>query len=161
MARKKGESEAVAGSGSEVPVPASGIGTRISEISRRAGGKKKLAAKAHVSESHLYRYISGESEPTASRLVALARAADVSIAWLATGEGEAFPAAQTATAAVDLDRLEEVVAKTRAKFKERGINLTPQSEAKVIRMIYEFYTRQGVPMDEASLENVIELAAFR
>ena len=53
------------------------------------------------------------------------------------------------------------VAKTRAKFKERGISLSPQAEAKVIRLIYEFYARQGEPMDEASLDNVIELAAFR
>ncbi|MQM37775.1 putative HTH-type transcriptional regulator [wastewater metagenome] len=66
---------------------AGAIGARISEIAAHVGGKKALAARAGVSESHLYRYIAGASEPTAGRLVALARAGGVSVAWLATGEG--------------------------------------------------------------------------
>lgn len=71
----------------------------------------------------------------------------------ATGSGKTF--------AVDFDALEEVIAKTRAMFKAKGISLRPEAEAKVIRLIYEYYVRHGDTMDEATLDNVIELAAFR
>lgn len=34
------------------------------------------------------KYASGESEPSRDKLIALAKAADVNVLWLATGEGE-------------------------------------------------------------------------
>lgn len=157
--RKEGKGIESALSGSKANLK-EGFVSRMELCADRMGSVNALAKKAGIPQSTIRRYFSG-GEPGRAHLVAIARAAGVSISWLASGEEEAAPSGQAATAAVDLDRLEEVVWKTRAKFKERGINLTPQSEAKVIRMIYEFYTRQGVPMDEASLENVIELAAFR
>ncbi|MCH7479732.1 MAG: helix-turn-helix domain-containing protein, partial [SAR324 cluster bacterium] len=42
---------------------------------------------AGISESQLYRYIGGESSPTIEPLVQIARAAGVSLEWLATGYG--------------------------------------------------------------------------
>lgn len=44
---------------------------------------------------------------------------------------------------------------------ERRPDLSPKARARIVRLVYEFYLRQGEPMDEASLNNVIELAAFR
>ena len=46
-------------------------------------------------------------------------------------------------------------------FKAKGIKLRPEAEAKVIRLMYEYYLRHGDAMDEATMENVIALAAFR
>lgn len=60
-----------------------------------------------------------------------------------------------------LDALEEVITKTRSMLQKRNISLNPEAEARIIRLIYEFYLRQGEPMDEAMLNNIIELAAFR
>lgn len=83
---KKGESEKRKDDGSDVPILLSEIGSRISEISRKYG-KKGFAVKANISESHLYRYLAGKSDPTASKIIAMAKAANVSPGWLLTGEG--------------------------------------------------------------------------
>lgn len=85
-ADNKGESEKRIEDGSDVPILLSEIGSRISEISRKHG-KKGFAAKAHISESHLYRYLAGKSDPTASKIIAMAKAANVRPGWLLTGEG--------------------------------------------------------------------------
>ena len=61
------------------------IGGRIEIACDIAGGKKKLADMAGVSESQLHRYIAGTSQPTISPLVAIALAAGVRLEWLATG----------------------------------------------------------------------------
>lgn len=139
---------------------------RMNVAIRKGGGVTNMAHRTGLSESVLRKWRSGASDPKRSDLVKVADAAGVSVEWLATGR-EDVPgitedgATYTATPRVDLDQLEEVIAKTRRRFKERGLDLTPESEARVIRLIYEFYTREGKPMDEASLNNIIELAAFR
>lgn len=132
----------------------------FSQRLKRAMGSRSaysLEQETGIAQSLVRKYLSGQSIPGTDKLVALAAATGVSVQWLATGEERQGDGSES----VDLDTLEEVIAKTRAKFKERGISLSPPAEAKVIRLIYEFYTRQGEPMDEASLDNVIELAAFR
>nr|WP_169050414.1 helix-turn-helix transcriptional regulator [Brenneria salicis]NMN90561.1 helix-turn-helix protein [Brenneria salicis ATCC 15712 = DSM 30166]RBP64893.1 helix-turn-helix protein [Brenneria salicis ATCC 15712 = DSM 30166]RLM31606.1 hypothetical protein BHG07_04945 [Brenneria salicis ATCC 15712 = DSM 30166] len=45
-----------------------------------------FAKRSGVSEGVVRKYVKGETEPTVGRLVAMARAAGVSINWLATGE---------------------------------------------------------------------------
>jgi phage repressor protein C with HTH and peptisase S24 domain len=49
----------------------------------------RLAREMKVSPSAFRKWLKGEAEPSRERLVALARAAGVGIAWLADGEGEA------------------------------------------------------------------------
>lgn len=80
-----------------VPSSEDKLGTRISELSKLVGGKKNLAQMAGMSESQLYRCINGSSSPTVEPLVAIARAADASINWLATGEGPMLASELTAT----------------------------------------------------------------
>ncbi|WP_417595041.1 XRE family transcriptional regulator [Oceanospirillum sp.] len=70
-----------------VPLLTAGIGTRISEVSPRVGGKKELAKMAGLSESQLHRIVSGDSVAKIETIVAIAKAANVSLQWLATGEG--------------------------------------------------------------------------
>jgi phage repressor protein C with HTH and peptisase S24 domain len=55
----------------------------------------RLAKAAGVSPSAFRKWLKGESEPSRDRLVALARVAGISLAWLASGEGPepVFPAA--------------------------------------------------------------------
>ena len=49
---------------------------------------RQFATLANVSPATLSQYLSGESEPTRPKLIALANAGDVSVGWLATGVGE-------------------------------------------------------------------------
>lgn len=115
-----------------------------------------------IAQSLIGKYLDGVSTPGTDKLVVLANALGVSVAWLATGE----PAKEAAPSLLgkpdaDLDALEEVVSKIRRMFRERSISLKPEAEARIVRLVYEYYLRQGEAMDEASLNNVIELAAFR
>lgn len=56
---------------------------RIADAVARLGGKRKAAKAAGISESQLYRYLNGQSIPTWPPMVELARAAGVSLDWLA------------------------------------------------------------------------------
>ena len=46
-----------------------------------------FSIKCRVSESLLRKYLAGDSLPGTDKLVAIARAADISLEWLATGDG--------------------------------------------------------------------------
>lgn len=64
-----------------------GLGIRIAKIADLVGGKKNLAKAIGISESQLYRYISGDSHPTVEPLAAIARCGSVRLDWLVLGEG--------------------------------------------------------------------------
>ena len=64
-----------------------GLGHRIAKIADLVGGKKNLARAIGISESQLYRYISGDSHPTVEPLAAIARCGSVRLDWLVLGEG--------------------------------------------------------------------------
>lgn len=52
-----------------------------------AGGVEKLSRAAGMSSRVIGKYLAGKSEPNRIRLVALAKAVNVSVEWLATGDG--------------------------------------------------------------------------
>lgn len=132
-----------------------------------------MADKTGIARRTLENYFSGRSEPKGAALASIAKVVGVSGHWLLTGEGQMLLEEQAGPRymesgvgsgtmiAPDLDALEEVIAKTCAVFRAKGISLRPEAEAKVIRLIYEYYLRHGDAMDEATLDNVIALAAFR
>ena len=61
--------------------------TRLREIVRHWPSADRLARAVGVSPSAFRKWLRGEAEPSRERLVALADAARVPIAWLAKGEG--------------------------------------------------------------------------
>src|ERR1700738_1128028 len=74
-----------------VDVPPHGddvIGARIDEVCRLIGGREGAAQAGGVSSVMLRRYIRGGSKATFEVIANLARAAEVSLDWIATGEGE-------------------------------------------------------------------------
>lgn len=86
MNRKKEEKELTKSSASAVLFLENGIGTRISAICDKVGGKPVLAKMAGVSISQIHRYVSGDSEPKLSAATAIARAGNVTVEWLSSGE---------------------------------------------------------------------------
>src|SRR6185312_13795628 len=68
--------------------------SRLHTILRQWPSVDRLARAMQVSPSAFRKWLKGEAEPSRERLVALAEATKVSIAWLAAGEGPdpAFPA---------------------------------------------------------------------
>ena len=81
------ESELSAEKDEPVPNPNNGIGTRVSEISKKLGGRKKAAEAAGVAMSTFHRWIAGDSVPALDSIARLAQVAGVSLDWIATGEG--------------------------------------------------------------------------
>lgn len=71
-----------------VSIPADGIESRIDEVCRRIGGRSAAASVAGVSDDMLRRYIRGDSKPTFEVIANLARAAGVSLDWVASGDGD-------------------------------------------------------------------------
>ncbi len=63
--------------------------TRLQQIVRHWPSADRLARAVGVSPSAFRKWLKGEAEPSRERLVALADAASVPIAWLAKGEGPA------------------------------------------------------------------------
>lgn len=140
---------------------------RISVAITNAGGVTKVSNLTGYSQSVIRKWRSGQSDPTRKALVALATAGKVSISWLATGEvdlegKESAPTEQPQPQfEIDLDTLEEVSTKVLTMLEKHRPDVSARAKARIVRLVYEFYLRQGEPMDEASLNNVIELAAFR
>lgn len=60
---------------------------RIQEIITSVGSAEKLAKRAAIKASSISQYLSGTTDPSRIRLIALATAAGVNIEWLATGVG--------------------------------------------------------------------------
>ena len=152
--------------GAEVNVPAWNIDAFSERLRQALNGKTpySLERETGIAQSLIRKYLSGQSVPGTDKLVALAIAAGVSVTWLATGEGEATTEAlshQELGREMDLSSLEEVTRKVLQLLDERRPDLSSKARARIVRLVYEFYLRQGEPMDEASLNNVIELAAFR
>lgn len=90
----------------------------------------------------------------------MAQASNLSVSWLASGEGSPTPCEPSSTV-LELDILEEIITKAQLLFQAKSVGLRPEAEARIIRLVYEMYLRQGKKMDETSLNNLIELASFR
>ena len=64
---------------------------RISFMVGLVGSKEKLGKMAGLSAVMVGKYASGQSEPSRDKLISLAEAGGVSVAWLTTGEGPVKP----------------------------------------------------------------------
>lgn len=115
-----------------------------------------FAKECGMSDSLVRKYLAG-TLPGLDKVVVMAHVAGVSVQWLATGK-EVPPLGQPQ---IDYDKLEEVMTKTLLLFQKRGVKIKPEAQARIIRLLYEYLQRQGEEMDEATLNNVIQLAAYR
>lgn len=63
------------------------FGDRIREAANLIGGQLELSRRTGISATSINNYVLGTSDPSRTRLVAIANATGVSAGWLATGEG--------------------------------------------------------------------------
>ena len=71
--------------------------SRLTQVIQSFGSVVALATAVGVSDNAIYKWLAGRGQPSVANLVALARAARVSVEWLATGE-EISQAAQAVDA---------------------------------------------------------------
>lgn len=79
---------------------------RIRVAADLIGGQLELSRRSGISSKSINSYALGTAEPSRPRLVAMAKAANVSAGWLATGEGPMRPGEEQSG---KLARLEEPV----------------------------------------------------
>lgn len=70
------------------------FGDRIREAADLIGGQLELSRRTGISATSINNYVLGTSDPSRTRLVAMANATGVSAGWLATGEGPMRPGDQ-------------------------------------------------------------------
>ena len=149
------------------PVKVDAFGERISLAIGRAGGAKKMAEKTGMSTSVLRSWRAEKSDPSRTSLVKVARAAGVSVEWLATGEGDpdqgagAHPQQAAGPQEMDLVLLEEVARAAIQELKDRGIVLEPADQARAIRVLYRHFDSRSEQPDHDTISNIIDLAAYR
>ncbi len=68
------------------------FGTRLRLIMQQFGSVADLARAVGVSDNAIYKWVTGRGKPGMISLVNLAKAAGVSVEWLATGKGEPLKA---------------------------------------------------------------------
>jgi phage repressor protein C with HTH and peptisase S24 domain len=62
-----------------------GFRSRLNQLLQRFGSVAEAARAVGVSDNAIYKWLSGRGQPSVTNLVALARAGQVSLEWLATG----------------------------------------------------------------------------
>jgi len=113
---------------------------RMEQLVEMVGGRAQLAAKSGLSRSVIDKYLQGASEPSRPRLVALANAGPVSVAWLATGEGSATKVVgeegRRPSGGLDKWLFSRVLAGLRRTYKSAGARLPPENEVELGLEIY-------------------------
>jgi SAM-dependent methyltransferase/transcriptional regulator with XRE-family HTH domain len=111
------------------------LGERLTACAKQAGGKRALAKRVGLSEAQLFRYLRGESEPTASKLIAIAEAAGLDAAWVLTGDGN-----KTKSTAPSLKHDRELLHRVVETFEEAAMEvrrtMPPQFKSQVVDIIY-------------------------
>ena len=114
---------------------------RIKRIIALAGNADKLANSAGVSPSLIGKYLSGKTDPTRKKLIALADAANVNIEWLATGNG---PMRKGEKEIIDLELLGLIIAWL--DYHEETTNEKISSTKKSIIIIYTYVQNLNADM---------------
>jgi len=120
-----------------------------------------FARKAGVSDTFLRQCLAGRTEPTRTKLIALATAGDSTVEWLATGGGarHASRTADPAEAPLVLDRqlLQSVIDAVERALSEVGRVVPAERKALLIVALYRMQSDRGsAPI---ASEDILELVS--
>lgn len=123
------------------------------------GGLDRLAQLTGIKRRTMYDYASGRSEPKVSALVAIARETEVSIEWLAVGEGDALKKTDVVVKEASLHDIRRFVWNIAETYWEETPRRTkPEAFAdKFLEMFDYLLTRDDVKDDAAT--EVIQFGA--
>lgn len=139
------ESDAMSGASDSRPIPAVGIGRRISDAATLVGTRKSAHSVMGVSSAALQRYIKGENMPPFDAVARLCVEAGVRMEWLATGD-EPMRTAETASdgGSQPLRRDDLKMALQLATEALGDRVLPPDKHAELVTLIYELL-EEGLP----------------
>ncbi len=124
------------------------IAARLRQAVDAKGGQSAISRLSGVPLSTLNGYLSGV-DMKATNMVALAKACEVSVEWLATGNDPASsqsilpaPTEIAMFASINIDQLARAMLTARDQFAARGGNPTWREQAQVVSIIYDMITAQ-------------------
>jgi transcriptional regulator with XRE-family HTH domain len=152
------------------------LAMRIRLLIAREGGASMLARRCGCSEGTVRSWRDGHSDPSRARCVTLARALNISLQWLVTGEGPMHPKndechddasaesapplattdvpATSSVAAIDAQRLAATLKLLQSYICMVGGSLNIEQRAEVVAELY------GLLCDAGELQEVDRLIAF-
>lgn len=107
----------------------SGFTNRMEIAARMAGNATRLSAATGISRRAIGDYLAGKAEPSRPRLVAIAKAAGVSVQWLAVGD---TPPCPPKPLSVDSDVIEDAIKSVEEYLDERQQTLSAATRAKIV-----------------------------
>jgi transcriptional regulator with XRE-family HTH domain len=137
------------------------LGQRIGLCEKIAGSRTALAELTGISSRTLENYSHGRNDPKAAACVAIARATDVSIEWLLTGQGS--PVNEPAPDDADADRKIIFNIAYFLASKSRAVKADPDEFADLFLSLFDYCREKqlagGNGFDAESFENVVEFAS--
>ena len=117
------------------------ISKRIDEVIKKAGGQTAISEKTGIPLKSISNYCLGISPPKLEPLIQIAKATNVSLDWLATGEGSFNKNADM------LDKKELILAIETVEESLTATNraLKPAKKAELILAIYDLFTSENKP----------------
>lgn len=119
---------------------------------------RAFARKAGVSDTFLRQCLAGRTEPTRTKLLAIAEAGGTTVEWIATGRTE--PSDQPAVAErppVDRELLESIIEIAEQVLDDAGSRLAAGRKARLISALYEMHA--GANRESISRETIQRLVA--
>ena len=119
---------------------------------------RAFARKAGVSDTFLRQCLAGRTEPTRTKLLAIAEAGGTTVEWVATGRSE--PAAHPPVAErppIDRELLESIIEIAEQVLDDAGSRLAAGRKARLISALYEMHA--GTNRESISRETIHRLVA--
>ena len=130
-----------------------GLGERVDKVMKTLG-PKETSTLSGVSKSYLYKLIGNKSVPTIDKTLAIAKAGNVNLEWLATGEGMA-DIGKSFTLETACDLLKELIDTAKKEGIDIDMNKIPSllSAAESAR-----HATEDDAMFHTMLKNMLELS---
>lgn len=113
------------------------LADRIRFCAERIGGGNSLAQKTAIPRRTLETYLAAQSEPQVSRLVQIAHATGVNVAWLASGEGPRTDDETMKNQIGDRDRLRVALEAVEEGLAAAQRVMSPEKKAELILAAYD------------------------
>lgn len=130
-----------------------GLSFRIKSLikSKFKNNHSLFVQESGISQGALKRYLAG-GDPSRSKLIAMAKAANVNLLWLATGEGPKYGEPKT----YDLD-CQALLAAIEV-VDEVGATLPLAKRARLVKLAYTLYIRSSEGLDQGALKELVREA---
>lgn len=136
------------------------ISKRIDEVIKKAGGQTAISEKTGIPLKSISNYCLGISPPKLEPLIQIAKATNVSLDWLATGEG--LPEKDSLDEIVkdikvDADLMAEIVKVVNEYLDSLDRELPPEKLGKIYAYLYN-YCHKDEPVRRDNIISLIDIA---